>query len=190
MITVISYPNNEINFSVAEPISTNSEEIIKLINVNVSDTTTDEYIEINFNGELIELVIEDECRYTPIDVYFINKEGQQQIITFFKAKTDTLSVTKETYESDNGQPSEGNHQYIDYNLQGRTSFRVNSGFVDESMNDSFKQLLLSSKVYVYDNGFVPLNVTKTSLEYKTRQKDRLINYEIDFSYSYNEVNTI
>ncbi|WP_299528594.1 hypothetical protein [uncultured Lutibacter sp.] len=190
MITVISYPNNEINYSIAEPVSTNSEEIVQLINVNIADTTTDEYIEITFNGEVIELVIQDECRYTPIDIYFLNKEGEQQIITFFKAKTDTLGVTKETYESNSGQPSDGNHQYVDYNIQGRTNFKVNSGFVNESMNDSFKQLLLSSKVYVYNNGFVPLNVTKTSLEYKTRQKDRLINYEIDFSYSYNEINTL
>jgi hypothetical protein len=28
------------------------------------------------------------------------------------------------------------------------------------------------------------------LEYKTRQKDRLINYEIEFEYSFNEINNI
>ena len=77
MITVISYPNNEINYSIAEPVSNNSEEIVQLINVNIADTTTDEYIEITFNGEVIELVIQDECRYTPIDIYFLNKEGEQ-----------------------------------------------------------------------------------------------------------------
>jgi len=36
----------------------------------------------------------------------------------------------------------------------------------------------------------PLNLAGKSLEYKTRQKDRLINYEIEFDYAFNEINSI
>jgi hypothetical protein len=191
MITVISYPDNQINFSVAEGVTTNSEDIVKLININIADATTDEFIVVDINGTEIELTIQDECRYTPLDVFFLNKEGTQQIITFFKARTDSLSITKETYESDRGQPINGYHQYSDFNIQGRTSFKCNSGFVDETMNESFKQLILSQKVYIKEgDNFIPVNITKTSLEYKSRAKDRLINYEFDFAYSYNEINTI
>ena len=59
------------------------------------------------------------------------------------------------------------------------------------MNDTFKQLLLSSKVWLIDGAdTIPLNVKSSSLEYKTRAKDRLINYEIEFDYSFNEINSI
>lgn len=190
-MTVISYPNNEINYTISEPTSLLSNEIVQYLWIDVSETTTDEYIEIFYNGVTTTLLIIDECRYTPIDIFFQNKEGAQQTLTFFKAKTDSLSVTKDTFESDRGQPSDGNHQFIDFNVNGKAKFKVNSGFVDEAMNETFKQLLLSQRLWKFENGiFTPLNVSSSSLEYKTRQKDRLINYEIELEYSFNEINNI
>jgi hypothetical protein len=76
-------------------------------------------------------------------------------------------------------------------VQGKSKFKVNSGFIEESMNETVRQLLLSERVWMYSNEiFTPLNVAGKSLEYKTRQKDRLINYEIDFDYAFNEINSI
>lgn len=191
MITIKSYPANEIDYSIAEPTSIQSNEMVQNIWVNVSEATTDEYIEIVFNGVTTTLLITDECRYTPIDIVFQNKEGAQQILPFFKAQTESLSISKENFESDRGQPNFGNHQFIEYNVNGKTKLKINSGFVDESMNETFKQLLLSQRVWKLEGGiFTPLNISSSSLEYKTRQKDRLINYEIEFEYSFNEINTI
>ena len=159
--------------------------------VNVSEATTDEYIEIVFNSVTTTLLITDECRYTPIDIAFQNKEGALQFLTFFKAKTESLSATKEELESDRGQPLDGNHQFIKFNVQGKGKFKVNSGFVKEAMNETFKQLLLSERAWIYkDQIFTPVNVSNTSIEYKTRQKDRLINYEFEFDYAFNEINNI
>jgi hypothetical protein len=191
MITVISYPDNEINYSVATPTSSNSNNIVQNIWVDVSETTTDEYIEIVFNGVTTTLLITEECRYTPIDIIFQNKEGAMQILTFFKALTESIDITNESFESDRGQPSEGNHQFVKYNVQAREKFKVNSGFVKEAVNEAFKQLLLSERVWSYENDILtPINVASKTLEYKTRQKDRLINYEIEFEYAYNEINNI
>lgn len=191
MITVISYPNNEINYSIAEPTSLLSNEMVQSLWVDISEATTDEYIEIVFNSVTTTLLITDECRYTPMDIAFQNKEGELQIITFFKAKTENITIGKEEFESDRGQPADGRHQFVKYNIQGRTKFKVNSGFVSESMNETFKQLLLSEMVWHYDGtNFIPLNVSSSSLEYKTRQKDRLINYEIEFDYAFNDINNI
>ena len=159
--------------------------------VDVSEATTDEYIKITYNGEKITLLITDECRYTPIDIYFQNKEGAQQVLTFFKAQTESLSVTSEEFQASRGQANLGNHQYIKYNVQGRQKLKVNSGFVAEEMNETFKQLFLSQRVWKYENGiFTPLNLSSKSFEYKTRQKDRLINYELDFEFAFNEINNI
>ncbi len=44
MITVISYPNNEINFRVAEGDTLLSAERVKYMYVDVTETTLDTYI--------------------------------------------------------------------------------------------------------------------------------------------------
>jgi len=189
MITIISYPDNQINESIAEFTTLDSAEMVQNIWVDVTPATTDEYIEVTYNSETITLLITDECRYTPIDIAFQNKEGALCILPFFKAKSESLSVTREEFQTDRGQASNGNHQYINFNIQGRTKLKVNSGFVKEEMNEIFKQLLLSERVWEFDGvNYIPLNISSTSLEYKTRQKDRLINYEIEFDYSFNEIN--
>lgn len=191
IITVISYPNNEINFTQNVGDSLISSELVKYMWVDISEAPTDEYIEITYNNETITLLITDECRYKPIDVFFQNKEGAQQVITLFKKSTETLSITSGEYESNAGQPSLGNHQITKFNVQGKTKLKCNSGFVTEAMNETFKQLLLSERVWKYENGiFTPLNIASSSLEYKTRANDRLINYEIEFNYAFNEINNI
>lgn len=191
IITAISYPSNQINFSEDVGSSLNSSELIKYLFINISEATTDEYIEISYNGETITLLIQDECRYTPVDIFFQNKEGAEQVITFFKAQSETLSVTNEEFQANRGQANLGNHQYIKYNVQGKQKFKVNSGFVSEEMNETFKQLFLSERIWKYENDvFTPLNLSSKSFEYKTRQKDRLINYELEFDYAFNEINNI
>ena len=190
-VTILSYPNSEIDYTITVPTSLDSSELVQYVWVDISEATTDEYVEITYNGEKITLLITDECRYIPIDIYFQNKEGAQQVLTFFKAQTESLSVTSEEFQASRGQANLGNHQYIKYNVQGRQKLKVNSGFVNEEMNETFKQLFLSQRVWKYENGiFTPLNLSSKSFEYKTRQKDRLINYELEFEYAFNEINNI
>lgn len=191
--SVESFPLGAINFSGTIPASTLSQNLIKNIFINVQEaSTTDEYIEINFNDIITTLLITDECRYTPIDIIFQNKEGALQIITFFKAISESIKGTSEEFEFDRGQPKDGFHQFVTYNVQGRSEFKINSGFVDESMNESYKQLILSERIWQLtdDKQYVPLTLSSQSFEYKTRAKDRLINYEFGFKYAFNDVNNI
>jgi len=191
MITVISYPDNQIDYEITPPESLLAIEMVQNLWVDVSEATTDEYIEIVFNGVTTTLLITDECRYTPIDICFQNKEGALQFLTFFKAKTPSLSTSKEEFESNRGQPSDGNHQFVKFNVQGRGKFTVSSGFVDEAMNETFTQLMLTERAWAYeDEVFTPLNVGTATIQYKTRQKDRLINYEIEFDNAFNEINNV
>jgi len=191
-VTVISYPDNEINESFATADTFNSADLISYVWVNIEDITNDTYIEVIYNGQTITLTVEDECRYTPVNIIFQNKEGAEQTLQFFKARTDTLTVESKNYESDRGQPSLGNHQFVTYNVQGKTKFKVNSGFVNETNNESFRQLFLSQRIWWLDATLnkIPLNIESKSFEYKTRAKDRLINYEVEFSMAFNEINSI
>ena len=188
MITVKSFPLNQINYSVTDPTSTNSNAMVQNLYVNISQATTDEYIEINFNGVVTTLLITDEYRYTPIDIAFQNKEGGTQIITMFKERKDSTSITSEEYESNFGQ---GNHQFQRFNVQSRSKFTVNTGFISEDRNETIKQLLYSPKVWVIESGLVtPINIGTKSLEKKTRLKDKLIDYTLEFEYAFNDINNI
>jgi hypothetical protein len=188
--TVKSYPGLEMNFILALPDTNDSTELVQSIWIDGAEAPTDNYIEVVYNGVTITLYLTDECRYTPLDIAFQNKEGAMEIITFFKAKRESMAVTDETFESDRGQPSTGAHQFVRFNVNAKSKFTVNSGFVDEDTNETFKQLFLSERVWAYDGTFTPLNISSKSLEYKTRANERLINYEVEFSYAYNEVNNV
>jgi hypothetical protein len=191
MITIISYPNENLNESIAVPTSIDSAEMVQNIWIDVSEAGNDEFIEVTYNEQTITLLITDECRYTPVDIAYQNKEGAIAFFTFFKAKTESINASREVFQSNRGQSNLGNHQFVNYNVEGKSSFKVNSGFVDESANEIFKQMLLSERVWQFvDENYIPLNIKSSSLEYKTRQKDRLINYEIEFEYSFNEINNI
>jgi hypothetical protein len=167
---------------------TDSDEIIKLLNIPTPNN--DDYIEVVVGARTITLVIVDEYKYSPVDVYFLNKEGVQQTLTFFKQRKDSMSVTRENYESIGGQPSDGYHQFVDFNVNGRTKVTLTSGFVPEAQNSTFKQLMLSTKVFIYNGEFIPVNVVNTNIEYKTRLNERLISYDFEFNYSFAEINNI
>jgi len=189
--TVISYPNLEINKILALPDTNLSNELVQYIWVDGAEAPTDLYVEVIYNGVTKTLYLTDECRYTPLDVAFQNKEGAMEIITFFKAQKNSMSVTDETFESDRGQPSTGAHQFIRYNVNAKSKFTVSSGFVDEDRNENFKQLFLSERVWHYDGtNYIPLNISSKQFEEKTRANERLINYEVEFAYAYNDVNNI
>lgn len=188
MITIKSYPLNQIDYSIDEGTSLDSSEIVKYLWVDVSEALTDDYIEIIYNGVTTTFLITDECRYTPVDIAFQNKEGALQTMTFFKARKDSVSIESEKYEGNFGQ---GNHQYIKYKVQSKSKFSVNSGYLREDKNEVIKQLLVSNRVWWLNDGIeVPLNVSTTSQELKTRQNDRLINYQIDFEYAFNDINNV
>lgn len=188
MITVKSYPLNEIDYTINTPTSIFSGELVKYLWVNVAEAVTDEYIEIVYNGVTKTLLITDECRYTPLDIAFLNKEGALQIMTMFKARKDSTNVTSEQFEGGNDI---GSHQFNTYNVQSKSKFTINSGFVDEDKNDAFKQLLLSERIWSIKYGIkTPLNISSKSLEYKTRTNDRLINYAIEFENAFNDINNV
>jgi len=188
-VNVVSYPANTLNQTINIPASTNSNNLIQ--NICISIPTAEEFIEVTYNSETITLLIESECRYNPIEILFQNKEGAIQVLPFFKKSVESMDITSEEFESDNGQPSDGHHQFTTYNIQARQKFNVNSGFVDESMNEVFKQLLLSQRIWrINGSELIPINIASKSFEYKNRVNDRLINYQINFEYAFNELNNI
>lgn len=140
----------------------------------------------------------EECKYTPHRVSFINKHGALEDLWFFKTSKDNLNVTKQSYNSILGTVVSNAYTYditqhntVDYNVVGSEMITLSSGFVPESFNENFRQLLLSEQVWIeIDGSDKPVNIATKKLDFKKNINDKLINYEIQLEFSNNKINDI
>ena len=141
----------------------------------------------------------EECKYEPKKITFINKFGALQDVYFFKKSVEKLTVKKESYKANiitsGNTYSTNNHVTRDFNIVGKESNTLSSGFLSEEYNEVFKQLMLSEKVWItnYINGveqIFPLNTKTSSLAYKTSLNDKLVEYTIVLNNSFDTINNI
>lgn len=190
-VSVKSYPDNEISVNLTTVLDDLSSSQVQYVWIDISDTVNDNYIEILWNDQSTSLIITDDCKYTPLDVHFQNKDGALQTFQFLKQQENGIKITSKEFESNRGQALNGYHQFIRHSVQARTTISASSGYINERENEVIKQLLLSERVWTYkDNKYTPINIKKESLKFKTRRVDRLISYDIDFELGYNEINNI
>ena len=148
--------------------------------------------------ETIKVNVLEECKYEPKKITFINKFGALQDMYFFKKAVEMMTVEKETYKANtisNGTYSRSSHVNRDFNVVGKESVTLSSGFLSEEYNEVFKQMMLSEKVWITNiietgEQVLPINVTTSDITYKTSLNDKLVEYTIEFDNSYNTINNI
>jgi hypothetical protein len=137
-----------------------------------------------------------ECKYEPKKITFLNKFGALQDMYFFKKFVEKMDVSKENYKrniSTGVSYSRNKHQQQEFNINGNKSFTLSSGFISEEYNEVFQQLLLSEYVWIeVDNIYrvLPINVKTSNITYKNSVNDKLVEYTIDFEYSFDVINNI
>lgn len=140
-----------------------------------------------------------ECYYTPITIDFINRFGVWQKTHMMKLSKTSLDVTSSEF---NKMPSSYNYsngtsnydwataetQRKVFNVIGTEKITVNTGWVDQSYNDTvLKQLMLSETIRI-DNK--PAKLNTKSIEYKTQINNKNINYTMEFEYAYNVISDV
>ena len=131
-----------------------------------------------------------EPKYTPVKVSFINRFGVIQDLVFFKKRVDSYNTTEEDYKANiitNGQVYPHLGQRRIYNKEAKASLKISSGFYPESFNTVFKQLLYSEMYWIDDE---PAILTDSSWTEKTKVNDKLINYDFDFDFGNDDINSI
>lgn len=131
-----------------------------------------------------------ECKYTPVQVDFVNKYGAWQREWFFKASNTSLAVEDTRY---NLMPSsypnydlkEGQRKA--FNLNGKQTIRVNSDWVSESYSEVIKQLMLSERILVNK---MPVMLNSKNTELFKSINTKMINYQLEFEYAYDTINSI
>ena len=152
----------------------------------------------NVQLETIKVKTLEECKYDPKKVTFINKFGALQDMYFFKKSVEKMNVKKETYKSNiisGGTYNKTHHVNREFNVVGKESITLSSGFLSEEYNEVFKQLLLSEKVWLTnltdtEEQVLPINVKTSNITYKTSLNDRLVEYTFDFDNSFDTINNI
>jgi len=137
-----------------------------------------------------------EPKFTSYKVTFVNRYGAYQDLYFYKKSVESLNVTDENYRSNIIQNSSASYNIYDpqnqrYNVKAETSLKLNTGFLIEDMNTSVEEMYMSENVWIrYNNQTLPINPTSKSLTKKTVLNDRMIDYTVDFKFSFNKINDV
>ena len=140
-----------------------------------------------------------ECKFKPHKVTFVNKNGVLDDMYFFKKSTDSMTTKRESYNANtikaDNTYSINQHNKREFNITANSMVKLSSGYLNESSNEKFKQLLLSEKVWITrtfknDELVLPINIKTSSISYKTSLNDKLVDYTIEFKDSYNAINNI
>ena len=137
-----------------------------------------------------------EPKFTPYKITFVNKYGAFEDLYFFKKSTETLNTSDESFKrntitnaSSTYSTSEGQSQR--FNVNGKTSLVLNTGFINEAMNETIEELFLSENVWIrYQSKTLPVLPTSKSLAFKTSLNDNLINYTINFDFAFDKINNV
>lgn len=167
-------------------------------NVSLKEVTQVSKVVITDDNDITTLNIKEQCKskYTSNKVTFVNKFGTLQDMYFFKKATEMMTVKKESYKANvlnnSNSYSASEHVNQDFNILGKESITLSSGYLDESYNEVFKQLMLSEKVWITDEDYqvTPINIKTSSLAYKTSLNDKLVDYKISFDKSFDTINNV
>ncbi len=136
-----------------------------------------------------------ECKHQPYEIIFKNRYGVEESLWFFKKSEYSLNTTSEEYRGNTfAQFKAGDlsyHTYQDYNVNGKEMMVLNTGFLEESFSENFKQLGLSEKVYIMkDNVKLPVKLKSRDITYKQSVNEKLIDYRIEVEFAYDKLNNI
>ena len=156
----------------------------------------------NYNGtnrmnERIHFDLVCNKKYPNIRVKWKNRFGQWDYHNFNLVSRETFSVNRSQYQPQIGTWDARLLTYNDYETAIQNyiadetlKITVNSDYLNEGYNESFKQLMLSDEIYwVYQEGSEmdgtdrvrPLAIDDTQFNIKTNVVDKLIQYQFTFT---------
>jgi len=195
-LTDITINGTSVPFTFDQDIANQRIAYVNIAEYIGSSTSFTAVFEYTFGDNVYthNFTVKDECKYPLINCIFKNKYGFWQTIPFNKLSKKTQDFTNESYNgliSNYGSYALNTHVKRTYNINGREKVTVNTDFIPEEYNALFTELMLSEFVYLEENGQVlPVNVVKTSFEKKTKLINKLIQYSMDFEYSFDLLNNI
>ena len=145
-----------------------------------------------------------EAKYEPVSLYFVNRYGAWDNVTFFKRSETNLNIEKATYRSAIGSAGASGYTWGNqarglrsYNHKAQHRLTLNTGFVSESFSEVMEQLLMSEYVlavidrktsrsgntFDIDQSQRAVNILTESLTLQKHINDKTINYTLEVEYA-------
>ena len=132
-------------------------------------------------------------KYDNIRIKWKNRFGAFDFFNFDLVSREQFKVTRQKYQPQLGNWNSTQFSYNDYDSQIQNyltdtdqTIRVNSDYVSQDYNDTFKELMVSDEIYwIYDesnNDIRPISIDTSTLTIKTNVVNKLIQYAFDFTY--------
>lgn len=189
--------------NVSQPFGLNPEfnnQLVSYINIKsyLEDELLGDFFLVRFTYETGNedhyITVKDACKYPLYNCFFKNKYGVWQSIPFSLRNKQSFEVESSEYMpiiSSFGEYSLQSHQQKTFNPNAKEKITCNTDYLPEYYNLLFDELMLSEFVYLENDGqYLPVNVNKKSFERKTRLFDKLIQYTMEFEYSFNKINQV
>ena len=218
-VNSVSFKAGSSNISVITPTD-NGDSNQKIQYASATNNTIDSVVVRDTANATRTITIEqiEECKYSPIKCVFLNRWGAFQDVYFFKKTTSSLESKNETFNksifaantitsslvggvctpsSTYNSYSVTDHPTKTFNANAKESLILNTGFIKESMNSTFQELLVSEYVWLVigvssltESNIHPVVLKESNLQTKTSLNDRLINYTMNFEMSFDYINNI
>lgn len=125
-------------------------------------------------------------------ITFINRCGAFEDLFFVGQSKQKLTTQRKDFKRSirqNATYDTTKHQYRSLNVNGRRSITLNSGWVSESLNNAFEELMMSEFVWMTNNGkTIPINIKTSDLQLQKQNDEGLINYTIEIQFAYDVLN--
>jgi len=135
-------------------------------------------VEIMYGGTVLHRSVytpKGECKYDVVTCDYIGKYGVWKRVFFYKASYGNIEVKTQDFISS----SLTIDNYGVFDVNGNSTIKVNTDWVDEYFNNDLKELMLSERILL-DNKVVKLRTKSTELHKNINNK--LINYTLEFDY--------
>lgn len=189
-----------------------SDDVVSFSNI-ASGTSDSTYV---YRSSTLNIKVADCSKYTPTQVYFVNKSGAHQSLWFFTKNVKALRTESQTFQKNTIDTTTTTPTYFPagattfptyphpiktFDKNGKKRYVLSSGYYPEKHNAYFEELLLSEVVWLetettqvsgltITSVVVPVTVVTSDFTYKTSLNDRLIEYTIEFEEAFDHINNI
>jgi hypothetical protein len=156
----------------------------------------DDYSEELYDRITVEIISNSFCDIAPDCIAFYNRFGVWDYIHCRGRTREKTMQTRSTwnrriafYESNRLVYVAGTSEQGNTGIRGTKEYTVNTGFLDQSVNDSIDDMLLSKVHYseLQDKGLV---LKTDSIELRTNSDSNLISYQFNFELAGNLIQSI
>ena len=158
-------------------------------------STSSTSIAVGSPAQTITITRTQCSKNSPVKVTFVNKYGALQDIYFDMKSTKSISTEIEKYNNSNisttGTYSSQSHQFKTLTKRGRERITINTGYIDDGMNEPMKQLMLSEQVWAtIDSSIHPVDIATSNMTFKTNKNDKLVQYTLSLEYAHESIDRV